>query len=300
MIQHLVGWLRSEARMGRGRGRWARLIGRNWARVSYGYQVEPTWLELNRYDVPVAGLPDCFAGFRIIQLSDFHCSRQVTPAYLGEAVDLAQAQAPDLIVLTGDFVHKGYRYIDSVAATLGRLSAPCGVFAVLGNHDFSVRNALGFRRYRHLHRAVGDALAEQGIQVLRNETVRLTRADAVLNLTGVEDLWSRVCDPQQAFAGLCDTVPRIVLAHNPRTIELLQGARCDLMLSGHTHGGQVNWPGLGRPVLSRQAKRFAAGMYQYKNSYLYVNKGVGFGFRFRFGVRPEVAVLVLQRAEGPV
>src|SRR5207253_8005018 len=102
MIQHMLGWLRSEARTGRAHGRWARWIGRNWARVSYGYHVEPTWLELNQCEIPVADLPIPFAGFRIVQLSDFHCSRQVTPTYLAEAVALAQAQQGDLAVLTGD------------------------------------------------------------------------------------------------------------------------------------------------------------------------------------------------------
>lgn len=294
MLHQLVGWLRSEARGGRARGRWARWIGRGWARVSYGYRVEPHWLEVTRQDIPIAGLSPAFAGFRIVQLSDFHCSRQVTPAYLSEAVDLALAENADLVVLTGDFIHKGYKYVDRVAAVLGRLSAPCGVFAVLGNHDFSVRNALGFRRYRHLHRAVAEALTEAGIRVLHNETVPLERGEAALHLVGVEDLWSRALDLDQAFDGLHPEVPRIVLAHNPRTVECLDGRRCDLMLSGHTHGGQINLPGLGRPTLGRKARRFAAGLYRYHDSYVYVNKGVGFGFRFRFGVRPEVAVLNLQ------
>jgi predicted MPP superfamily phosphohydrolase len=293
MLQHLVGWLRAESRAG-SHGRWARWIGRNWARVSYGFRVEPTWLELNHCEVPVADLPEAFAGFRMVQLTDFHCSRQVTPAYLTEAIALAQAQEPDLAVLTGDFIHQGYKYIDRVAQTLSRLTAPCGVYAVLGNHDFSVRNALGFRRHRHLHRAVAEALMAHGIQVLRNETVQISRGGAGLYLTGVEDLWSRVCDLEEALAGLSPAVPRIILAHNPRTIEFLNGQRCDLMLSGHTHGGQIHLPGLGRPTLSRNARRFAAGMYHYKNSYLYVNKGVGFGFRFRYGVRPEVAVMTLR------
>jgi len=294
MLHHLAGWLRAEARTGRARGRWARWIGRNWARVSYGYGVEPTWLELNRCDIPVDGLPRPFSHFRIVQLSDFHCSRQVTPAYLAEAVHLAQAQQPDTVVLTGDFVHKGYKYIERVAQTLGRLSAPHGVYAVLGNHDFSVRNALGFRRFRHLHRAVARALSDQGIRVLHNEAVLLERGGTRLHLLGVEDLWSRACDLDQAFAGLCPSVPCIALAHNPRTVERLDGRRCDLMLSGHTHGGQINLPGLGRPTLGRKARRFAAGLYQFHNTYVYVNKGIGFGFRFRFGVRPEVAVLSLR------
>ena len=296
MFHHVVGWLRAEARTGRGRGRWARWIGRNWARVSYGYRVEPTWLELNQCTVPVADIPPEFAGFRIVQLSDFHCSRQVTPAYLSQAVELAQAQQGDLIVLTGDFVHRGYKYIDRIAETLGGLAAPHGVYAVLGNHDFSVRNALGFRRFRHLHRAVAKGLALRGIRVLHNEMVPLVRGRARVHLVGVEDLWSRTCDLDRAFDGLAASVPCIVLAHNPRTVERLAGRRCDLMLSGHTHGGQVNWPGLGRPTLGRRARRFAAGLYHYRNTHVYVNKGVGFGFRFRFGVRPEVAVLTLEPA----
>jgi predicted MPP superfamily phosphohydrolase len=296
MLHHLVGWLRSEARTGQAGRRWARWIGRNWARVSYALRVEPTWLEVNELEVPVACLPRPFAGLRIVQLSDFHCSRHVTPAYLAEAVELAQRQNGDVVVLTGDFVHKGYHYVDRIARILGSLHAPQGVYAVLGNHDYSVRNALGFRRFRHLHRAITDALGATGIRVLRNETVLLRRADAAVHLIGVNDLWSRVCDLDQAFAGLSPALPHIILAHNPRTIERLAGRRCDLMLSGHTHGGQIHLPGVGRPTLGRKMRRFAAGMYRHQNSYLYVNKGVGFGFRLRFGVRPEVAVFTLQPA----
>lgn len=292
MLRQINGWLRAEARLSK--GRWARWIGRSWARVSYGFHVEPTWLELNHHDVPVVDLPNPFSGFRIVQLSDFHCSQHVTHAYLGEAVELAQAQKGDAVVLTGDFIHKGFKYVNEVARALGRLEAPCGVFAVLGNHDFSVRNALGFRRYRHLHRAVSDALAAHGIRVLHNESVPLRRGESLLHLIGVEDLWSRACDVKRALDGLSATEPRVVLAHNPWTIEKLDGRRCDLMLSGHTHGGQIHLPGLGRPTLGPKGKRFAAGMYVYRNTYLYVNKGVGCGFRFRFGVRPEVAVLTLQ------
>jgi predicted MPP superfamily phosphohydrolase len=295
MIDHMVGWLRSERR-NKHRKRWAKWIGRSWARVTYGYRIEPTWLELNRRDVAIRELPPAFAGFRIVQLSDFHCSRQVTPDYLAEAVDLAQAQDPDLVVLTGDFVHRGYRYVDAVAESLSRLSAPYGSFAVLGNHDFSVRNALGFRRFRHLHRAITHALSGRGIRVLKNEAVALEKGTAVVYLVGVQDLWSRVCDLNVAFSGLSPSFPHVVLAHNPRTVEHLHGRRCDLMLSGHTHGGQIHLPILGRPMLSKKSRRFAAGMYHYRNTHIYVNKGVGFGFRFRYGVRPEVAVLTLQPA----
>src|SRR5579871_3014331 len=88
MLHHFTGWLRAEARLGQGQKRWARLIGRGWARVTYGRHIEPTWLELNQSPIPVADLPSAFDGFKIAQLSDFHCSRQVSTAYLGEAVTL--------------------------------------------------------------------------------------------------------------------------------------------------------------------------------------------------------------------
>ena len=299
LIKHVVGWLRTEKTAKRSRGHWARWIGRNWARVSYGRHVEPTWLELNELTIGVADLPPAFAGFRIAQLTDFHCSRKVTSAYLTEAVRLAQDQNPDLVVLTGDFVHKGYRYVERVARILGRFHAPAGVYAVLGNHDFSVRNALGIRRYRHLHRAVTQALTAQGIRVLQNETVPVRRGPELVHLSGVEDLWSRSCDLDRALEGISPSVPCIMLAHNPRTAERLNGRRCDLMLSGHTHGGQVKWP---RPLRalrqpgSRRTPRLTAGLYQYSQTQVYVNKGIGFGFRFRFGVRPEVAVMTLQPA----
>lgn len=296
-LPRIVGWLRAEARVQRREKRWARWIGRSWARVSYGYWVEPTWLELNRFEIEIRDLPNAFHGMRIAHLTDFHCSHQVTADYLREAAALAMAQEPDLIVLTGDFVHRGFRYVETAADALAGLSAPLGVFAVLGNHDFSVRNALGWRRYRHLHRAVAEALRVRGIQVLQNQAVDLQRGDGAVHLIGVEDLWSRECDLERAYAEVAPSTPTIVLAHNPRTVEQLDGRRCDLMLSGHTHGGQVHLEGWGRPVLSKKARRFAAGLYRHEESHLYVNKGVGFGFRFRYGVRPEVALVTLQVAE---
>ena len=294
MVMHkFVSWMRAEAEQYPGKGRMARWIGRNWARLTYATRIEPTWLELNHLQIPIANLPPSFAGLRIVQMSDFHGGRQVTPAYLGEAVDLAQAQNPDVVVLTGDFVHKGFRHVAQVAQVLGRLRSPHGVFAVLGNHDFSVRNSLGIRRHQHLHQAVSDALQGQGIRVLQNQTEVLTRDGHDLYLAGVEDLWSRVCDLERTFGGLSPDVPRVLLAHNPCTVEHLHGVRCDLILSGHTHGGQVNLPGVGRLALGPRGRRFAAGLYHVENTTLYVNKGIGFGLRIRYGVRPEVAVLTL-------
>lgn len=275
----------------------AHWLGRGLAHMHYARHVEPTWLELNRIDVAISQLPPQFDGFRLVQLSDLHCSHKVDDAFVGRAIGLALEAEPDAVVLTGDFIHKGFRHVAQAAAHVRRLRAPHGVFAVLGNHDFSIRNALGLRRHRRLHLAVAAALAAEGVRVLRNESVHLRRGQDVVELAGVDDLWSRSCDLDRAYADHDPARPRVVLAHNPRTIERLAGRRCDLMLSGHTHGGQVDLPRFGRVVLSRKSKRFAAGMYEHDGARVYVNKGVGFGWRLRYNVRPEVAVLTLRRRD---
>jgi hypothetical protein len=294
MISDMLAFLRLRAGADPNRrGRFARWIGRRLAHLHYAVTVEPTWLEVNEIEVPIRELPAAFSGLRIAHLTDFHGGHQISTDYLDEAVELTNAQKPDLIALTGDYIHKGDIHIERTTDALARLRAPLGVLAVLGNHDYSVRNSLGMRRYPDLHVKVADALTERGIRILRNEAVPLRREGAGIDVVGIEDLWSGVCDPAAALAGLSAGTPRLVLAHNPLTIEKLRNDRCDLMLSGHTHGGQVMLPGVGRLALSPRGRRFAAGLYQVGDSTLYVNKGVGFGLRIRYRVRPEVAVFTL-------
>jgi predicted MPP superfamily phosphohydrolase len=275
----------------------ARWLGRNWARVVYARRIEPHWLELTRHDVLLDRVPHALHGLRIVHLSDFHAGRHVPLAQLERAVEVANNQAPELIALTGDFIHAGRRYVEPVARVLAHLRARHGVFAVLGNHDFAVRNALGVRARRRLHAQVEEALRKVGITVLRNRSLAVRLRGETLRIVGVDDLWSGACNLDAAFQEAGPDEPTILLAHNPQTIKQLHGRRCDLMLSGHTHGGQVNWPGLGRFLLPQKARRLAAGIYHHRHTVLYVNRGVGHGFRFRFGVRPEVALLRLRAKE---
>lgn len=270
------------------------MIGRNWARLQYARRVEPTWFEMNRITIAVRGLPASFDGLRIAQLSDFHCGEQIPEGYLEQVLEQTCRDEPDLIALTGDFVHKGYRHVEASAKLFGQITSPLGVYAVLGNHDFSVRNALGIRRHPGLHQAIATALEANGVTVLRNQARRLERGGEGLVIAGIDDLWSKEADADKALGDQCPNTPRIVLAHNPQSVELLENHRADLVLSGHTHGGQINWPGLGRVLLGKRAKRWAAGLYEQPGGCLYVNKGVGFGWRFRFGVRPEVAIITLK------
>jgi predicted MPP superfamily phosphohydrolase len=269
-------------------------VGRNWARVGYAYHVEPTWLAVNRVTLHVRNLPTALSGIRIAQLSDFHCGPHIPTGYLEEAIARTAAERPDLVALTGDYIDRGPEHVDTAAQLFRPLKAPLGVFAVLGNHDFSVHTARGTRRHPELHRRITDALGAEGVSVLRNRAVRVEHKGAALLVAGVDDLWSGESDPDAALAGACANTPRVVLAHNPQSAEHLAGHRADLVLSGHTHGGQINWPGLGRLLLGKKARRWAAGLYPLAAGHLYVNTGVGFGWRFRFGVRPELAVFTLK------
>jgi len=275
------------------RHRVAHWVGRNIARLHHGYVVEPTWLELNRVSVAIRGLDRSLDGFRVIHLSDFHLSRKISDRYIQSGIERANRHDPDIVALTGDFVHKGFRHIARIADLLSGLKARSGVFAVLGNHDYSVRNALGIRRYPRMHRAIQQALTDRGIRVLCNEAVWIGPVPGRLALAGVADLWSRCCDPDGALGGLSPDAPRVILAHNPYTLEHLGDHRCDLMLSGHTHGGQITTVKNRRPVLSKRMQRFAAGLYCYGGRTVYVNKGIGFNLRFRYRTRPEVALLTL-------
>ncbi len=277
-------------------GRMASLVGRNWARLGYAYHVEPTWLAVNRVTLPIRGLPAALSGTRIAQLSDFHCGSHIPTGFLESAIARAAEEKPDLIALTGDFIDRGPRYAPTVAKLFRHLKAPLGVFAVLGNHDFSVHTPRGARRHPGLDRVISDALEFEGVLVLRNRSVRIGDEGTALFVAGVDDLWSGESDVGAALGGMCEDTPRVLLAHNPNTVENLNGHRADVILSGHTHGGQIDWPGLGRLFLHKNARRWSAGLYPTCDGHLYVNTGVGFGWRFRFGVRPELTVFTLKPA----
>ncbi len=274
----------------------ARFLGRNWARVGYARHVEPTWLALNRIPIGIRGLSPAFSGVRVAHLTDFHFGNHIPKGYIEDALDRTMAEKPDVIALTGDFIDRGTHHIHAAAKLFRRLNAPLGVFAVLGNHDFSVHTVRGVQRHPGIDRVVAAALAQEGVTVLRNRAVRLERNGEALVVAGVDDLWSGVSNPHAALSGECPLTPRLVLAHNPQSLESFGQQRADLILSGHTHGGQIDLPGMGRVLLGKKAKRWAAGLYSYEGGHIYVNTGVGFGWRFRFGVRPEVAVFTLQPA----
>jgi len=268
----------------------------------YALRIEPRWVEVTRPRIALRRLPKALEGFTIAHLSDIHLGPYVRPQDVRMAVWMVNALKPDLIVLTGDFVYHSARYSAACAKELASLSAPCGVYAVLGNHDV----------WTDAGKVVRD-LREAGVRVLRNEREAVEIGDARLWLLGIEDtgytgflggffsdfqaMWQKAA---QALAGLLDEIPpdepRILLVHNPDFTEMLPDEQIDLALCGHTHGGQVRLPFIGAPVLpSCFGQKYAAGLVSNEHTLVYVNRGLGLIYPpIRFNCRPEITLIQLK------
>jgi predicted MPP superfamily phosphohydrolase len=241
---------------------------------------------IRRRDFEIQGLPEAFDGFRIVQISDLHCGPFVSGRRVARWVDTANRLEPDLVAVTGDLIASGTAFVDVVAGALGNLRARDGVFAAMGNHD-----------YFGIDDAMVHALEAAGLTVLRNRGVELQRGTGAIYLAGVDDTWSRRHDLPRALAARPPGMPAVLLAHDPVLFPEAAEQRVDLVLSGHTHGGQVAVPLLARKLnLARLITRFTSGVYQLGKSTLYVNRGLGTtGPPVRLAVAPEIAVLTLRR-----
>jgi predicted MPP superfamily phosphohydrolase len=261
----------------------------------YAVTVEPTWLKIARLRLGVRNLPAEFEGFTIAQLSDLHYSAIVKLDYLRTAVRRTNAAAPDLIALTGDYITRGEQWIDGVADAVSELRAPAGVFAVLGNHDYHGEGAEPWRNDRIAGR-IAAAFTAGGLTVLRNQSVEIRRGGRTLQLVGLDDLWSRRFDPDAAFADVRRDRPTVALSHNPDTFDALAARGADLVLSGHTHGGQINLPVCGPPIRACRNRKLTWGHYRFGPSHLYINPGIGYLQKVRFGCRPEISLITLEAA----
>ncbi|MCA1592175.1 MAG: metallophosphoesterase [Acidobacteria bacterium] len=254
---------------------------------AYGSLVEPFDYELTETDIPLSGLRESFDGFRIGLLSDVHHSRLVSIKEVRRVVGLANATKPDAFMLAGDYTTARRRYIEPCAEALGELKAPEGVWAVLGNHDHYTDAELTTR-----------ALSKRGINALSNANALLRRGVETLQLAGVDDWGWGKSDWSRALYGVDLTRPSLLLSHEPAVLDLPETRGISLILSGHTHGGQVCLPFVGAPVgyLSGEF-RYLGGLYEREGTRLYVSRGTGMiGLPLRLGARPEIAVLRLRRA----
>lgn len=240
-------------------------------------------LEITQRRLWVSGLPERFRKFRVVQLSDIHHGLFLPLESLQRVVDAINALQPDLIAITGDYVTYSRAYIEPVAYALGQLEARHGVYAVLGNHDYRVDAD-----------AVASALMRRGIDVLRNRSVRLGSASEPLYVAGVDD-WNYGADLEAALADVPEGAPTMLLAHNPRIIHQAAERSVNLVLAGHTHGGQVNLPVVGNIYArSRNQMRFREGWDRLGRTQIYVSRGIGtVVLPWRYHCPPEISCLEL-------
>ncbi len=261
----------------------------------YGTQIEPFWLSLTHRDIWLKGLPTSFDHFRLIQISDLHAGL-VPMDYLRRAVDLARRQNPDAVAMTGDLINHDPAALDEACDLLLRFECP--VYQCLGNHDYDPDSSGndGPVQQGVLADRIEKRMEGTSCHLLRNAATEVNRNGQSLWFVGLEDFYTNRFDPKAAFAAVGPQATKIVLSHNPDTAPALDGYGADLILSGHTHGGQVRLPGIGAVVLPITNRRFDQGLFQLRQGQLHVSRGLGYAQRIRFNCRPEIAILTLRSA----
>ena len=253
--------------------------------------VEPRWLRLRREVIrlPRAGFG---SSLRLLHLSDLHLSEVVPLDFIRRAIRMGLAGAPDLVCITGDFITHELRQRAAYAEVLRELSQRAPTYACLGNHDGG--RWAGHRGASLDSVAMQAFLAEAGIVCLLNQAARVRVAGQDVVLVGLGDLWAGELDPVQAFGAAPDGgTPRLILCHNPDAKAQLEAYRWDVLLCGHTHGGQLRLPLLGTPFAPVQDQRHVSGLYRWSGRWLYVSAGVGNLHGLRLNCPPEVALLTL-------
>lgn len=286
----------------------------------YAWRIEPHWIQIVRRDLPIANLPPPLAGRTLAVISDLHVGPVVEPDYLRGAIDRVNALAPDMLAMLGDFMTAdGGERVEQVVELLSRVHRPpLGIVAVLGNHDYGH----GWRQMATaelLARRLGDI----GVRVLRNQTIFA----AGLHVVGLDDLWAhdpavvpagelpgggdydmpkeahrftgpgRFFHPELVLPNLPHDAAGIVLVHNPDAVDHGDWAGYrGWIIAGHTHGGQVDIPLLGPPLLPTRNKRYLKGAYDLGDGRrLYVNRGIGYLKRVRLASRPEITLFALKQ-----
>lgn len=263
---------------------------------AYSTWREPWHLAVRRYTVPVQGLPAAMDGYTIAQISDTHYGPFVPMRHIRNAIQLANSLQPDFTVLTGDYIHRARESTGDAVAIFSELEAKHGVAAVLGNHD----HWEDAPKCREVFGQLGVPLLDHGrIFLAPAGRVDDARPGAGLCLAGVGDLWEDVVNVRYSLRDLDPDLPRVLLSHNPDVAETVPpGTRLDLMLSGHTHGGQISVPYRGVILVpSAYGKKYAGGECRGPRCPVIVSRGVGLAVMpYRFRVRPEVVHITLRQA----
>lgn len=255
---------------------------------TYGRYLEP-------YALEVTHVPFSFTRVRLngpvrwVHISDFHAFDLLPFSIIEDTISLALFQDPDFICITGDFVTSRVGNRDQYIAALRRLTERVPTYAVMGNHDGGYWSShTGGARTSYDIRTL---LEESNVRVLHNESELVTIRNSKLQLVGVGDIWAREFDPDAAIKKSTNDYPVIMLSHNPDSKSDLQSYEWDLMLCGHTHGGQLTIPVMGdTPLAPVRDHRYVAGLNPWEDRWIYTNRGIGSISGIRVNCRPEVTV----------
>jgi predicted MPP superfamily phosphohydrolase len=252
--------------------------------ASYPFFIERHLFQINTYKIPVPNLPRAFNGFTIVQLTDLHYGFLMSMAVVKKLLNNANSIKRDIIVCTGDYIHErnSHKETDTLWPELSRLTAPHGVYSVLGNHD----HWSDFSRSLYW--------LEKSGQNVRHKAIPIIKGSEKIWIGGCGDYTEDEIGMDKAFRNVPPNDCKIVLAHNPDTADTLFRTRVDLIISGHTHGGQVNIPFVGTPILPVRNKRYSSGFIPTPSTHLFISKGLGCAILpVRFNCLPEIAVLKL-------
>ncbi len=259
---------------------------------AYAHDIETGWVEVVHLPLELPRLPAAFDGYRLAHISDIHMGSGMTLARLHQFVDLVNAEQPDAVAITGDFVTS--RPVTAALAALrdglSRLQPRDITVAVLGNHDHWTDAA-----------AVRHMLREAGILDISNGLHTLRRGAAMLHLAGLDDYWEGLARLGDVLAQLPREGAAVLLEHEPDFADISSATgRFDLQLSGHSHGGQVIIPLRGPLVLPTYGKKYPLGRYQVGTMIQYTTRGLGTVHpAVRFNCRPEITVFTLRAPTPP-
>ena len=257
----------------------------------YARFVEPSWIRVTRKTVRLPGAP----GLRIAVIGDFHVGPYKRAAFVERAIERVNRLRPDLVCLVGDFLYDHHEEVEHLEP-LARLRAPLGAYAVVGNHDSSGDHMPGMasRSTRDRSDDIEAFLAPLGVTFLRNRSVTVEHRGARVHVAGIDDLWMPSCNLHAALKGVPRGEPCVLLSHQPDIILDPASHRAGLVLSGHTHGGQVRFPLLGAlHIPQRLNKKFDRGIFPLTpNSTLAITHGIGETIvPLRFLAHPEILLL---------
>ena len=258
--------------------------------LGYGALIQRTDFRVREIDVPLAGLPGELDGLRLLQLSDIHLSAFLSEGELARVVDAARDLRPHLALVTGDLISGPGDPLDACIRQLARLKSDAGIFGCMGNHE----------SFAHVERYTEQAGARAGIHFLRSQSRQFRFGSAVLNLAGVD--YQPLNEKKRYLRGAESMVApgalNILLSHNPDVFPVAARQGYDLVLAGHTHGGQVTIEILEQGINpARFFTPFVYGLYRAGGRAAYVTRGIGtIGVPARIGAPPEITVLRLRKA----